>query len=81
MKNLEKYNNIFMNIFDVSEEELNGNFRFDSIDEWDSLTHMDLISQLEDEFDVMFETNDILSYQSYENGKKILEKYGKSFKD
>ena len=81
MKNLEKYNNIFMNIFDVSEEELNGNFRFDSIDEWDSLTHMDLISQLEDEFDVMFETNDILSYQSYENGKKILEKYGISFKD
>ena len=41
-----------------------------------SVAHLSLISELEDAFDVMFESNDILHYGSYENGKIILEKYG-----
>ena len=36
----------------------------------------ELISELEDAFDIMFESEDILHYGSYENGKAILRKYG-----
>jgi len=43
---------------------------------WDSMAHMELIALLEDTFNIMFETEDILHYGSYENGKTIIKKYG-----
>lgn len=74
--NLQKYNNIFMSIFDVSEDVLNDTFKFGVAPGWDSLAHMELIAQLEDEFEIMFETDDITHFGDYENGKKLLAKYG-----
>lgn len=79
MKNREKYAEIFCNVFGVGKEDLNGEFTFKNIDEWDSLTHLTLISELEDVFDVMFETDDILHFGGYENGLKILARYGVVF--
>ena len=76
MTNLEKYNRIFTQILGVKESVLNENFTFKAVEQWDSVAHLSLISELEDTFDVMFESEDILHYGSYENGKKILEKYG-----
>ena len=79
MSNLEKYNQVFVRVFDVSEAALNDAFTFKAVPEWDSVVHLSLISELEDTFDIMFESEDILHYGSYENGKKILERYGISF--
>lgn len=76
MTNLEKYKAVFTEIFDVSESSLNEDFTFKAVEDWDSLTHLSLITQLEDTFDVMFDTEDILHYESFENGKRILRKYG-----
>lgn len=76
MTNLEKYNQIFMDVLGVSETVLNEDFTFKAVPQWDSVAHLSLISELEDAFDVMFESEDILHYESYENGKKIMEKYG-----
>ena len=77
--NLQKYNKIFMNIFEVSEDMLNDTFLFGVAPGWDSLAHMELIAQIEDEFEIMFETDDITHFGGYENGKKILAKYGVMF--
>ncbi len=76
MSNLEKYNKIFVDVLEVKESALNDSFTFKSVPQWDSVAHLSLISELEDTFDVMFESEDILHYGSYENGKIILEKYG-----
>ena len=76
MNNLEIYNKIFMDVLGVSKDILNEKFTFKDVPQWDSVAHLSLISELEDAFDVMFESEDILHYGSYENGKKILEKYG-----
>lgn len=73
--NLEKYNEIFMSVFDAEESRLNEEFKFGQVPNWDSLAHMELIAQLEDEFEIMFDTYDIIHFGSYENGKKILERY------
>ena len=40
------------------------------------MAHMELIALLEDTFHIMLDTEDILHYGSYENGKNILKKYG-----
>lgn len=80
MNNLEKYNDVFMRVLEVPEEVLNEKFCFKDVPQWDSVAHLSLISELEDVFDVFFESDDVLHYGSYENGKKILEKYGVEIK-
>lgn len=77
--NIEKYDSVFQKIFDVDRNQLNENFTFASIDKWDSLKHLMLISELEEIFDIMFETDDILHFESYQNGIKILKRYGVFF--
>ena len=76
MTNLEQYNKIFMDVLGADETVLNENFTFKDVPQWDSVAHLSLISELEEAFDVMLEADDILHYGSYENGKKILDKYG-----
>ncbi|MCI8977489.1 acyl carrier protein [bacterium 1xD8-48] len=79
MTNLEKYKQVFMMVFQVGEETLDEDFAFAKVEMWDSLAHMTLITKLEETFGLMFDTEDILNYGSYLNGKKILEKYGVDF--
>ena len=79
MTNLEIYNSVFMKVLNVDEKALNETFTFKDVPQWDSVAHLSLISELEDAFDVLFESEDILHYGSYENGKLILEKMGVSF--
>ena len=76
MTNLQKYNKVFMDVLGVKEEVLNETFTFEAVPQWDSVAHLSLITALEDSFDVMFDSEDILHYESYENGKKIMEKMG-----
>lgn len=78
MTNLEKYNNAFITAFGVAENQL-ASLNYQSITEWDSIGHMNLIAELEDSFDIMFETDDIIDFSSYEYGKEILGKYGVEF--
>ena len=79
MTNLEKYNGVFMEVFGASAEELNEGFTFKDVQRWDSVAHLSLISELEDAFDVLFEADDVLHYESYLHGMEILEKYGVEF--
>jgi acyl carrier protein len=75
MNNIDKYNNTFNTIFNIKVEEMNGDINPDSIHKWDSITHLRLVNTIEDEFDVMFESEDILDFRSYDKGKEILRKY------
>ena len=76
MNNREKYNQAFINTFGVSIDNLNEHFNFNEVDNWDSMAHLTLIAELEDAFEVIFETDDILHFGGYENGIKILTRYG-----
>lgn len=73
--NLDKYDNCFYEIFG-NDAKLDEGFKFGSTPGWDSMAHMELIALLEDTFGIMLETDDILHYGSYENGKTIIKKYG-----
>ena len=77
--NKQKYIDIFVNIFEVDENELNESFTFQDVDAWDSFTHLTLIGELEATFDVMFDPDDILHFGGFENGMRILSKYGVNF--
>lgn len=74
MDNLEKYNKAFMETLDIGEEKLI-DLKYQDIDNWDSVGHMSLIAVLEDTFEIMMDTDDIIDFSSYEKGKEILKKY------
>lgn len=74
MTNLEKYNAAFCETLNVKEDQL-ANLKYQDIPEWDSVGHMSLVAAIEDAFDIMMETDDIIDLSSYEKGKEILKKY------
>ena len=73
MTNLEKYNEAFCKSFEITEEKLPG-LKYQDIELWDSVGHMTLVANLEDAFDIMMETDDIIDMGSYEKGQEILSK-------
>ena len=73
MTNLEKYNKAFCESFEITEDKLAG-LQYRQIELWDSVGHMTLVANLEDAFDIMMETDDIIDLSSYEKGKEILAK-------
>ncbi len=74
MTNLEKYNAAFISSFQLSETQL-PTLTYQSVQSWDSVGHMGLMAVLEDSFDIMLDTDDIIDFSSYEKGKEILKKY------
>lgn len=75
MTNLEKYKNAFMEGLEIGEEGLEG-LVFEGIPEWDSVGHMGLVACLEEAFDIMLETDDIIELDSFQKGIETLKKYG-----
>lgn len=75
MENLEKYNNAFVQVFGAKAEELNDNYGKETVEEWDSVHQLSLISELEEAFDIMFDPEDIMEMTSYAKGKELLKKY------
>ena len=74
MTNLEKYRNAFVEGLGVSENQVDG-LTFQAVPEWDSVGHMGLIAALEEAFDIIFDTDDIVDFSSFDKGKDILKKY------
>lgn len=74
MTNIEKYIKIFTEVFCVKEHELKG-LTYQMVSTWDSVGHMGMIAALEEAFDIMMETDDIIDFSSFEKGKEILKKY------
>jgi acyl carrier protein len=52
------------------------NLTYRSIPEWDSLGHMQLISQIEIDFDVMLETQEVIDMSSFTKAIEILNGHG-----
>lgn len=76
MGNLEKYRQCFCEAFSLEADFDADTTEMGGMPDWDSVGHMELITALEDAFDIMFETEDILRFTSYVEGIEILKKYG-----
>ena len=60
-ENLSKYENAFKEAFSLKDENLE-NLKYQSIDNWDSIGHMTLMSALEEAFSITLDTDDILDF-------------------
>lgn len=73
--NNNKLKEIFANSLGVDKEIIEDSLEYNSIPEWDSIAHMTLISELEDGFDVMLDTDEIIDMSSVQKAKEILSKH------
>lgn len=78
MDTREKYANVFRNALNIEADNLE-DLTYQSVRTWDSVGHMALVAALEDAFDIMLDTEDILELSSYKKGREILAKYDIQF--
>ncbi len=75
MDNKEKYKKVFIKSLSIETNKFSEKLKYNEIPEWDSIGHMTLISDLEKEFKISIETDDIVNFSSFKEGIKILKKY------
>lgn len=59
----------------LDQAQVTDALQYNSIPEWDSVAHMTLIADLEDEFGIMLDTDDIIAMSSVGTIREILTKY------
>jgi len=67
--------NVFATALEIPVSEIDNNLRYNQDKRWDSTAHMILIAQLEGEFDLMLDIDDIIDMSSFLQAKLILKKY------
>lgn len=79
MSNQEKLTQAFCDALGIEADRVTDDLQYNTIKEWDSTAHMVLISELENTFDVMLDTDDIIDMSSVAKAKEILAKYDVAF--
>lgn len=65
---------IICDVLRIPESELDGNLSIDSVDGWDSLSHMDLIASIEDAFDFELTIDEILEMRCVNQIRTIVSR-------
>lgn len=72
---LEQYKSAFAKGLVLEEGVELENLEYQSIDTWDSVGHMALIAEIEAEFEISMDMDDVIDFDSFQSGKVILAKY------
>lgn len=67
---------VFSDELELEPDELSDDSSTESVDEWDSLAAMRLISAIEEEFSVRLSTSDIMKMNSIGRARAVLREKG-----
>ena len=76
MNNLEKIQEVFQKVFSVDTAKLNNDFTSETVENWDSVTQLNLVTAMEEAFDLMLDVDDVYELTSFAKSIEILKKYG-----
>ncbi len=71
----ERVFTVFADVLELSADVDKSTLAYNETKGWDSLGHMRIIAGLEEDFDCMLETDDILDMSSFEKAVSIVKKY------
>jgi len=71
----KRVKDVFMECLGIPSDIVIDELEYASIPQWDSVAHMSLIIALEDEFDIMIETDDVIDMSSFKMAVEIVNKY------
>ena len=77
--NEQKLIKVFSDALDLDKSIIEDKLEYNTIPEWDSIGHMTLIAAIDDSFDIMLETDDIIDMSTFAKAKKIISKHGIEF--
>ena len=66
---------VFSQTLGIERARVVDGLEYNSIKEWDSVAHMALIAALEENYDIMLETEDVIDMSSVGRAREILSKY------
>lgn len=69
---MEKVRKLVAEVFQIKESDITSQTNMKNIDSWDSLTHMELIVSLEDEFGIEFTADEIMEMVDVGKIEKIV---------
>jgi acyl carrier protein len=69
-----KLTDILEKIFQMSSDDITDNISQDNLEAWDSMTHLILVTELEESFNIQIEEEDILTMKTVSDIKNILTK-------
>ena len=69
----ERMKGVMAAVFEIQAKDIDDNSSPDSIGNWDSLRHMNLIVSLEEEFNITFDDDDIANMLNYKLVKLTIE--------
>ena len=72
---MDKINKILADNLKISLDQASQNLTMRDISDWDSLSHMNLIVAIEDEFQLQLTGDEIAEMISFDNIREILKKY------
>ncbi|WP_454743734.1 acyl carrier protein [Cupriavidus necator] len=75
MSNIDKLRRAFADVLGIQEERVTNELTYNIIPEWDSVAHMALVAKIENLFEIMMDTDDIVDMSSVAKAKEILAKY------
>jgi len=70
----DKVRDIFSGCFEVAIEEVD-TIEYQSVEAWDSIGHMMMISELESEFNISIDMDDVIVISNLKECLEILKKY------
>ena len=70
-----KYIEIFIKSLSINKKDFKEDLKYGESSKWDSVGHMTLISTLEDTFNISIQAEDVIEFNSFKKGLKILKKY------
>ena len=77
MNIINRIQDIFRDIFDDESLEINESTNAEDIEEWDELSHIDIITAVEDEFSMRFRTREVSGVKNAgEISEIIMERAG-----
>jgi acyl carrier protein len=77
--NDDKLRDCFSRSLGIPAERVTDDLAYNGLKEWDSVAHMALVVELESEFNVMFDTDDILGMSTVAKAREILTRLGSTF--
>ncbi|HMP73362.1 MAG TPA: acyl carrier protein [Kiritimatiellia bacterium] len=76
MTQQHKVREIFSGCLNIPLADIQDELAYNSRPEWDSVAHMALVARLDQAFNIMMETDDVINLSSVAKAYEILRKYG-----
>ncbi len=72
---MQKLNQLLAETFKISMEEVEKNLGMNDVNNWDSLSHMNLIVSIEDEFKIELSGDEIAEMITFDQIREIIQKH------